>query len=462
MTEAEETVEWPALERRIARPLDGLAGLADRDPRRPAVVGRGSCAVPVDRRPALAEWRCRRAGAPPDRLPAGRGQGARAAPERPGGPALRHQPPRLRPVQRSIAEPCVDPGRHRPDEAVRIQRPAHVALPQRSGRRRAVRRARPLRDQRGRHRVARLLGVAVRGPALPRGMGLTRLADGDPRQEPPLDHPLVPGQRVGLRRQPRCRGRLAAALRPEPAAPLRGRDPVRVVVETDGQRHHGPDVPADRRDRRPRHERLPASSPDHVRVLARDGQQQRDPGRVLGCDRGHARAAGRLHLGVVGSRPRPGAARRHPALGLRRRLRRRAERRQLLPRRSRLSGSPPEAGALGAQASRRAGADLGVAREPRGRAGHDHEPAVRSRPGLAGRNLGAGHRGRHARLGRRGDPRRPSRHERDGRSPGLAREQPLGNPRGLADAAVRDPGRAALGAGRLRGLRCPAQHRRDG
>ena len=82
----------------------------------------------------------------------------------------------------------------------------------------------------------------------------------------------------------------------------------------------------------------PAPPADHVRVLARDGQQQRHPGRVLGRHRVDARAPGRLHLGVVGPRPGPDAARRHDALGLRRRLRRRAERRQLLHRRPGLAG----------------------------------------------------------------------------------------------------------------------------
>ena len=63
-----------------------------------------------------------------------------------------------------------------------------------------------------------------------------------------------------------------------------------------------------------------------------------------------ARAPGRVHLGVVGPRPRPDAARRHAALGLWRRLRRRAQRRQLLHRRPGLAGSPAEARDVGARA----------------------------------------------------------------------------------------------------------------
>ena len=68
-------------------------------------------------------------------------------------------------------------------------------------------------------------------------------------------------------------------------------------------------------DRRPRPVRAAAPPADHVRVLPRDGQQQRDPRRVLGRHRVHARAPGRVHLGVVGPRPRPDAARRLDAAG---------------------------------------------------------------------------------------------------------------------------------------------------
>ncbi|MEZ4596097.1 MAG: glycoside hydrolase family 2 TIM barrel-domain containing protein [Chloroflexota bacterium] len=46
-----------------------------------------------------------------------------------------------------------------------------------------------------------------------------------------------------------------------------------------------PDVPPDRRDRGPRPVRPPASPAHHVRVLPRDGQQQRHARRVLGGDR---------------------------------------------------------------------------------------------------------------------------------------------------------------------------------
>ena len=119
----------------------------------------------------------------------------------------------------------------------------------------------------------------------------------------PSRHRVVARQRVRLRRQPRCRGGLAPPIRPVAAAPLRGRHPLRLGERPGRQRHRLPDVPADLGDRRARALGPPAAPAHHVRVLARDGQQQRHPGRVLGRHRVHARAPGRLHLGVVGPRP---------------------------------------------------------------------------------------------------------------------------------------------------------------
>ncbi len=70
--------------------------------------------------------------------------------------------------------------------------------------------------------------------------------------------------------------------------------------------------------------------------------------------------------------------RRHAALGVRGRLRRRAERRQLLPRRPRLPGSPAEAGPLGAPSHRFARPDLGLGRGPRDRPRDLRESAGRA------------------------------------------------------------------------------------
>ena len=109
--------------------------------------------------------------------------------------------------------------------------------------------------------------------------------------------------------------------RPVATAPLRGRDPLRLDGRGDRDRRRLPDVPDDRLDRRPRPLGSPARAAHHVRVLPRDGQQQRDAGRVLGRDRVHPRAPGRVPVGMVGSRPRAGASRRDAAVGLRWRLR---------------------------------------------------------------------------------------------------------------------------------------------
>ena len=115
----------------------------------------------------------------------------------------------------------------------------------------------------------------------------------------------------------------------------------------------GADVPHDRLDRGPRHERHAAPPADHVRVLPRDGQQQRDARRVLGGDRVHARAPGRVHLGVLGPRARPAPAGRHDPLDVRWRLGRRPERQQLLPRRARVPRPDPSPGCGSTATSRR-------------------------------------------------------------------------------------------------------------
>ncbi len=113
-----------------------------------------------------------------------------------------------------------------------------------------------------------------------------------------------------------------------------------------------PDVSAAGVDRGARNVGPPAAPVDHVRVLPRDGQQQRDAGRALGRDRDNPWAPGWVHLGVVGPRTGPDPRRRVEALGIRRRLRRRTERRELLRRRPCLAGSPAEARAVRAQAAR--------------------------------------------------------------------------------------------------------------
>ena len=236
--------------------------------------------------------RAGRGGPDPDRLPTGRDRGPGPADQRPARADPGRQSPRLRPAHGPHGHGRRDPDRSRHDEAVQLQRRPDVPLPERSGARGARRRARPVRDRRSRYRVPRVLRDPVRRPALPRRLGGPLRAAGPARQEPRLDHRLVAGQRVGLRRRTTTRRPAGSgAYDPTPAAALRGRDPGRLDEPPDRQRHHLPDVPDDRLDRGSRHERHAAPPADHVRVLPRDGQQQRHPRRVLGRDRVHARGS---------------------------------------------------------------------------------------------------------------------------------------------------------------------------
>ena len=114
------------------------------------------------------------------------------------------------------------------------------------------------------------------------------------------------GNESRLRHQPRRACRLDPRLRPVAATALRGRDNGRPGGRWTRDRRAVGDVPADPRRRAVG--RVVDPSVDHVRVLARDGQQQRQPRRLLGCDRVDARPAGRLHLGVVGPRTAADAA----------------------------------------------------------------------------------------------------------------------------------------------------------
>ena len=125
--------------------------------------------------------------------------------------------------------------------AVRI-----VALPERPGFPRRLRRARAVRHRRGGHRVARLVRGRVPGPPLPVRVRRPRGADDRARPPPPVDHRLVAGQRVRLRAEPRRGRRLGARRRPVATPALRGRDQVRLVIGGDRERHPVPDVPADR------------------------------------------------------------------------------------------------------------------------------------------------------------------------------------------------------------------------
>ena len=119
----------------------------------------------------------------------------------------------------------------------------------------------------------------------------------------PSRDPVVARQRERLRPQPRRRRRLAAR-----ASTRRGRCTTRARSRATGPAGTGAtDVvcpmyaDVDSIEAFAARQRRPAAA-DPVRVLARDGQQQRRPGRLLRRVRPPRRAAGRLRLGV--DRPR--------------------------------------------------------------------------------------------------------------------------------------------------------------
>ena len=227
---------------RAAAAGDGQAPRGD--PRGRAMDVGGADPLPADRRAALARRRGRRDRGASDRLPAHRDPRGGPPHQRQARLPARHEPPRFRPGDRAGHLGRVDARRPRADEAVRVQCRADLALPQRPGVHGPDRRARAVRDRRGGHREPRVPEHAVRRPALPRGLGRPRRPDGPARQEPPLDHRVVAGQRVGLRRQPRRGRRLGPPLRPVPSAPLRGRDPLGLDEGPGRQRPRLPDVPA--------------------------------------------------------------------------------------------------------------------------------------------------------------------------------------------------------------------------
>ena len=167
------------------------------------------------------------------------------------------------------------------------------------------------------------------------------------------------GNESGLRAGARRRRGLDPAHRSHPHRALRGGVPRRLLRDRgarrprSGHRPGVPDVPLDRGHlelgrphRRVGSGRRRAATPDHVRVQPCDGQQQRQPGRLLGGHRDDPRVAGRVHLGL----DRPGLAggrrRRHRVLGLRRPLRRRTQRRHVLLQRADLARSHAQAGAV--------------------------------------------------------------------------------------------------------------------
>jgi hypothetical protein len=150
-------------------------------PGRCSVVRGGPRAVHPHGDARLARRRGRRGAAHPGRLPARADPWPGPAAQRPPGAPPRREPSRLRPAHGARGLARLDARRHRAHEAVRVQRGPHRALPQRPRLRGALRRARPVRDRRGQHRVARVHQHALRRPALPERLGGPGLAPGTAR-----------------------------------------------------------------------------------------------------------------------------------------------------------------------------------------------------------------------------------------------------------------------------------------
>ena len=188
--------------------------------------------------------------------------------------------------------------------------------PERSALVRALRRIRPLRRRRSRHRIPRhgLRPEPGQGPGLGPGPPRPGRAHGRARQEPPLGHHLVARQRGRRRRQFRASLRLAQEARSVAARPVRAG---RAAVP---HGHLLPDVRFDREHGQVRLDEADAA-PHPVRIRPLHGQLDRQPPGLLGRDRKSRPAPGRFHLGLG----RPGLRRqdRHGPvlLGLRRRLR---------------------------------------------------------------------------------------------------------------------------------------------
>ena len=152
--------------------------LEDRGPEGRALVARGAAPLRAPGDAALAARRGRGTGGPAGRVPQRRDPWPRSPAQRPAGLHPRRQSPRFQPAHGARRDARRDARRPRPDEAVRVQRGADLALPERPGLPGVDRRAGPVRHRRGGHRIARVLGHAVRRPALPGRVGRPRVADG--------------------------------------------------------------------------------------------------------------------------------------------------------------------------------------------------------------------------------------------------------------------------------------------
>ena len=144
-----------------------------------ALVSRDPDPVSLAGRVARSSGWCAGVDDAADRLPAHRDRRARVPRQRPARVVPRRQPSRLRSGDRPRRHRRADARRPGADEAVRIQRGAHVALPQRPALLRLVRRVGHVRRRRSQHRGARVHLQPGPRPPLSRDLGRTRVAHGD-------------------------------------------------------------------------------------------------------------------------------------------------------------------------------------------------------------------------------------------------------------------------------------------
>ena len=340
-----------------------------------------------------------------------------------------------------------------------LQRGPDLALPERPGLPRPDRRARAVRHRRGRHRVARAsTSTLCDDPRYLSAVGRPRGADGRARQEPPVGHRLVAGQRVRLRAEPR-RGRGLGSRRYDPSRPLHYEGAIRF----DWTRRPGassdltcPMYPPIAAIVGPRAVGAAAPPADHVRVLSHAmGNSNGTLAEYWDAIESTPGLQGGFIWEWLGPRPRPDAPRRHDRAG---------------PTAATSATCPttatscidgivcpdrePEAGHVGAQflaAPVRAASDaaaIAAARE--GRVELENRRRV-PRPRVAPGGVG-GHGRRRA--GRRRGPAaagdRAGRHAPRSRSP-AGRLPDADGRRALADAPLPDGRGGRLGAGRLRG-----------
>ena len=182
---------------------------------------------------------------------------------------------------------------------------------------------------------------------------------------------------------------------------VRAYDPSRPLHYEGAFPRLGPQALAGRlsRDRRPLPDVLELEDPDRVRdlqqghapahplrIFTRDGQQQRQPERLLGAFREvqASRVAGRLHLGMGRSRHQAEDRRWPRVLGLRRRFRRQAERCQFRLRRP--GQSRPDAASRDVRGEEAPAADRRSRREKRAHRNPQQAGFYRAR--LAPRRVG--------------------------------------------------------------------------